>query len=119
MTDDTCTFSYVAAKDFAPRTTTGIERSWLDLKLEFNRQGEGLPGATYYKTISEQGPQLFAVRPDQTVWYHDENKWHKYITATNVTYDKVRSKDLNPIRPTPGSPVDDDDEPGFGQEDTT
>jgi hypothetical protein len=68
MTDDTCTFSYVAVKDFATRTTTGIERSCLDLKLEFNRQGGGLPGAKYYKTISGKGPKLFAVQPDQSVW---------------------------------------------------
>src|SRR5437868_4400502 len=53
MTDDTCTFSYISAKDFAPKTATGVQRSWFDLKLEFGRQGEGLPGAKYYKTISE------------------------------------------------------------------
>jgi hypothetical protein len=68
MTDDTCTFSYVAVKDFAPRTNAGIERSWLDRKLKFNRQGDGLPGTTYYKTISGKGRELFADQPDQSVW---------------------------------------------------
>jgi hypothetical protein len=124
MTDDTCTFSYVATKDLAPRTTTGIERSWLDLKLEFNRQGEGLPGATYYKTISEKGPELFAVKPDQTVWYHDANKWHRYKTATDVKYGKLHSANLHPEREISASKanVDDDgdddvDEPCFGVQD--
>jgi hypothetical protein len=117
MTNDTCTFSYVALKDSAPRTTKGIERSWLDLKIEFNRQGEGLPGAKYYKTISEQGPQLFAVKLDQTVWYHDANKWHRYQTATDVKYDKMHSEDLNPDRTTSVSTLDDDDDPRFGEQD--
>jgi len=118
MTDDKCTFSYVSARDSAPKTATGIERSWLDLKLEFNRQGEGLPGAKYYKTISVQGPQLFAVKHDQTVWYHDANKWHRYQTATDVKYDKMHSGNLNPVRETfisksNGEYDDDVDDPCF------
>jgi len=46
-----CTFSYISKEDFAPKTPTGLERTWLDLKLEFSRTGEGLAGAKYYKTI--------------------------------------------------------------------
>jgi hypothetical protein len=118
MTDDTCTFSYISAKDFAPKTATGVERSWLDLKLEFSHQGEGLPGARYYKTISVQGPELFAVKHDQTVWYHDQNKWRKYIPATNIKYDKIHSNNLDPNRSTV-APTDDDDEPHFGEENKT
>ncbi|CAF1093827.1 unnamed protein product [Rotaria magnacalcarata] len=118
MTDDTCTFSYIAAKDSSPKIATGIERAWFDLKLEFKRRGEGLPGAKYYKTISVQGPQLFAVRMDQTVWYHDADIWHKYITARDIKYGKMQSSDLNPkpiIMPT--AIIDDDDEPCFGEQD--
>jgi hypothetical protein len=50
MTDDACTFSFISAEDSAPKTATGIERSWLDLKLEFHRQGEGLPGVGMQRT---------------------------------------------------------------------
>jgi hypothetical protein len=119
MSDDTCTFSYISKRDLAPKTATGIERSWLDLKIEFGLQGEGLPGAKYYKTVSEQGPELFAVKPDQSVWYHDENIWKRYQTATDVKYDQVYSTDLNPKRggTFSSTPDDDDDEPHFGQQD--
>jgi hypothetical protein len=106
MTDDTCTFSYISKKDFAPKTATGVERSWFDLKIEFGRQGDGLSGAKYYKTVSKEGPQLFAVKLDQSVWYHDEGKWHKYQTATDVKYEEKKSND------------DDDDvnDPCFGMQ---
>ena len=120
MSDDTCTYSYVAEKDSQPKIATGIERRWLDLKIECSRQGEGLPGAKYYKTISAQGPELFAVKPDQTVWYHDENKWKQYRTAKDVKYGTIRSENLNPKRGTFSSTTDDDDdEPRFGQQDGT
>ncbi|CAF4214800.1 unnamed protein product, partial [Rotaria sp. Silwood2] len=95
MMSDTCTFSYIAAKDSAPKTATGIERSWLDLKIEFSRQGEGLAGAKYYKTISPEGPQLFAVKFDETVWYHDQNRWHKYQTARDIHYNILASANSN------------------------
>ena len=119
MSSDTCTFSYIAKRDWAPKTAVGVESTWLALKLEFNRQGEGLPGARYYKTISKQGPQLFAVKLDETVWYHDDNKWHKYLTATDIKYDILHSPNLNPQRtdsyPRAG---DGDDDPCFGVEAT-
>jgi len=88
MTDNTCTFSYIAISDSTLKIATGIECSWLDLKLQFNLQGEELPGARYYKTISAQGPILFAVKPDQTVWYYNEDIWYRYQTATDVKYDQ-------------------------------
>ncbi|CAF5092799.1 unnamed protein product [Rotaria sp. Silwood1] len=119
MDYDTCTFSYVATKDRAPKKPTGIESSWLNLKLEFGRRGEGLPGAKYYKTISVEGPQLFAVKPDQSVWYHDANQWHRYQTAADVKYGQIHSPDLNPRRGTFTSTTDEDDvddEPHFGEE---
>ncbi|CAF1011702.1 unnamed protein product [Rotaria sordida] len=120
MSNDTCTFSYVATKDSQPKIATGIECSWMDLKIEFSRQGKGVPGAKYYKTISEQGPELFAVEPDQTVWYHDENKWHRYQTAKDVKYGTIQSENLSPKRGTFSSTTDDDDdEPHFGQKDGT
>jgi len=86
MSEEMCTFSYISKVDFAPKTAIGVERTWLDLKLEFNRTGEGLAGAKYYKRISEQGPQLFAVKLDNSVWYHDNGKWHRYQTATNIQF---------------------------------
>jgi len=78
-----CTFSYISKEDFAPKTPTGFERTWLDLKLEFSRTGEGLAGAKYYKTIV----------------------WHRYQTATNIQCknvcleNEVKSKDKH-RRPT-------------------
>ncbi len=60
----------------------------MDLKREFDLPREGLSDARYYKKISAQGPLLFAVKPDQTVWYFDEDKWCRYQTATDVKYDK-------------------------------
>ncbi|CAF1147344.1 unnamed protein product [Didymodactylos carnosus] len=114
---DTCTFSYIAKKDFSPKTATGIERTWIDLKIECNRHGQGLAGAKYYKTISFQGPELFAVQLDQSVWYHDQNKWHRYQTASNVKYDKIQSSDLNPTRAMDDLTIsDDDDEQPFSVE---
>ncbi|CAF3278128.1 unnamed protein product [Rotaria socialis] len=117
MTDDTCTYSYIAVKDCCPKIATGIERTWFDLKLEFNRRGEGLPGAKYYKTISAQGPQLFAVKMDQTVWYHDADRWHMYMTARDIKYGKMQSPDLNPERTImPTAIKDDDGEPCFSEQ---
>jgi hypothetical protein len=81
-----CTFSYIRKSDLALTTTTGIERSWLDLKREFDLSGDGLPGAEYYKKISPQGPSLFAVKQDQTVWYFDNGKWSQYQSATDIKY---------------------------------
>lgn len=118
MTDDTCTFTYVATKDYASKITTGVERTWRDLKIEFGRTGEGLPGARYFKTISPQGPQLFAVKTDDTVWYHDENKWHKYQTAADV---KFGTRELTNANPKGQLSLlnDNDDEPNFGEQDET
>ncbi|CAF1035530.1 unnamed protein product [Adineta ricciae] len=115
MSQDTCTFSYISIRDCQPKIATGIERAWLDLKLEFSRQGEGLAGAKYYKTVSLQGPQLFAVKFDQTVWYHDNNEWHRYITATDIKYGVSYVPELNPRRDTFASTTTDgDDEPEYG-----
>ncbi len=44
------------------------------------------------------------------MWYHDENKWHAYLTATNVKYAKMHSVEWNPQRKNSTSKKDDDDD---------
>jgi hypothetical protein len=117
MSQDTCTFSYVRLLDSQPVTARGIERSWMDLKIEFGREGDGLAGAKYYKTISPRGPQLFAVKLDQTVWYHDKGKWQMYQSATDVKYDTYHSAEMHPRKSTFASTTDEDDDPQFGEQD--
>ena len=97
---DTCEFAYISRVDSLPKQVLGIERSWEQLKLEMGRTGSGYPGAIYFKTISYQGPQLFAVIDDKTVLYHDQNKWHRYITACDVRFGTMESTNLNPPRAT-------------------
>jgi hypothetical protein len=82
-----CTFTYVSAKDFSLKTVNGVETSWINLKIEFNLQGQDLPGARYYKKTSAEGPFIFAVRPDQSVWYFDDDQWYRYQTARDIRYD--------------------------------
>ena len=55
-----CEFYYISQRNNLPIRAKGIERSWSELQQEFERTGPGYPGATYYRTISAQGPQLFA-----------------------------------------------------------
>jgi hypothetical protein len=90
---DTCEFSYISLKTNLPVTARGIEKSWDDLKVEFNRIGDGIPGATHYKTVSAQGPQLFAVLDENRVFYHDNGQWFRYITATNVKFSQTDDAD--------------------------
>jgi len=44
------------------------------------------------------------------VWYHDENKWLAYRTATNVKYAKIYLVELNLQRKNSTSTKDDDDD---------
>lgn len=97
---DTCEFSYISRVDSLPKQVLGIERSWEQLKLELDRTGSGYPGAIYFKTITYQGPQLFAVVDDGTVLYHEGNGWHRYITAFDVRFGTMESTNLNPPRAT-------------------
>ena len=45
---------------------------------------DGLPDATYYETMGP-GPQLFAVVRN-TVYYHAQEKWFPYNSASNIVY---------------------------------
>ncbi|CAF1115825.1 unnamed protein product [Rotaria sp. Silwood1] len=83
-----------------PKRALGIERSWEELKKEMGRTGSGYPGAIYFKTISVQGPQLFAVVNQNLVLYHDCGKWHRYITACDIKFGTIESSNPNPERAT-------------------
>ena len=95
---DTCEFSYISRADSMPKRVLGIERSWEELKEEMDRTGSGYPGAAYFKTISVQGPHLFAVINDDSVFYHDNNQWYRYITAYDIRFGTMESNDPNPAR---------------------
>ncbi|CAF1650730.1 unnamed protein product, partial [Adineta ricciae] len=71
-----------------------------ELKAEFGRSGPGLPGAIYFKTISIEGPMLFAVIDGTTVLYHEHGKWYQYITAKDIKFGMVNTDELNPMRAT-------------------
>jgi len=92
---NTCEFYYIRRSDNLPVQAKGIEKSWFELRLEFNRTGPGYPGAIYYKTISTEGPELFAVVNKKWVLYHDEGKWHRYITACDIKFDTILDNELN------------------------
>ena len=78
---------------------TGVESSWYDLKRDFDREGTICArGASYYRTISVQGPFLFAVVKEKYVFYHDAGNWTQYNTATNVTLGVINSSSLHPLR---------------------
>ena len=81
---ETCQFSYIQRNTVRSITALGVERSWEQLQAEFNRDGPGLSGATYYKTISFRGPELFAVVNEECVFYHDKGQWQRYLTATDI-----------------------------------
>jgi len=81
---NTCSFTFTSLRTQLPCHVFGIQRTWEYLKEEFDRHSDGLPDAKYYETRGP-GPQLFAA-VDNTVYYHDEEKWFPYITATNVEY---------------------------------
>jgi hypothetical protein len=78
-----------------PKRALGIERSWEELKEEMGRTGPGYPGAIYFKTISFQGPQLFAVVNDDSVFYHEHGEWYRYITAYDIKFDTMKSSNPN------------------------
>ena len=82
---NTCSFTFTSLRTNLLCHVIGVERTWEYLKQEFNRHSDGLSDAKYYETMGA-GPQLFAIVGD-TVYYHDEEKWHPYVTATNVVYE--------------------------------
>ncbi|CAF1113971.1 unnamed protein product [Adineta steineri] len=73
----------------------GIEQSWEELKRDFNRIGPGCPSALYFKTISAEGPELFAVVNDNAVFYHDNGQWYRYITACNIKFGIIEANRSN------------------------
>ena len=97
---DTCRFSYVQKVTALPITAFGVERSWEQLQVEFDRHGPGYPSATYFKTISLKGPQLFAVVNNAWVLYHDNEQWHRYISATDIKLGRMNTMLDEPERAT-------------------
>jgi hypothetical protein len=84
---DTSQFTYIRKDDDLKQTTLGVEQSWDVLCVKLGREGPGLPDGTHYFTISAEGPELFAVDANgNNVYYHDEGKWHRYITACNIHF---------------------------------
>jgi hypothetical protein len=90
-----CEFYYIRRRDNLPVQAKGIEKSWSELQQEFNRKGPGYPDATYYKTISLEGPELFAVVNKKWVLYHDGGKWHRYITACDIKFETISGNKSN------------------------
>jgi hypothetical protein len=96
---DTCSFNYTRDMDFEPGHAIGVETSWYDLKREFNRTGESCrPRALYYRTISVDGPYLFAVVKEKYVFYHGGSKWTQDYNANGVMFSTINSSDLYPPR---------------------
>lgn len=88
---NTCSFTFISSRTRLPCGVYGVERTWDYLQREFDRQSEGLPGARYYETFGP-GPLLFAVI-DDTVYYHDQNQWFPYATASNISHGKIKIDD--------------------------
>jgi len=88
-----CAFTYDSDRDWGvTRTALGIACSWVDLCIEFYRQGPPCPvkNVIHFKTISKVGPKLFAVKLDNLkVFYHDGFQWHQYQSARNVRLGKL------------------------------
>ena len=87
---DTCQFTYIRKVDDTQRTAVGVEQSWDVLCVKLDRDGPGLPNGTHYFTISVDSPQLFAVDNNGIdVYYHDDNNWHRYITACDIKFGTI------------------------------
>lgn len=85
----TCEFYYIRSRDNLPILAKGVEKSWPELQAECQRTGPGYPNATYYKTISDEGPELFAVVNKKWVLYHEGGTWHRYISACDLKFETV------------------------------
>lgn len=84
-TIEICQFTFIGAQTLKIMNVTGRESSWYDLKRQFNRQGGKLNfPASYYRKISDNGPELFAIRNDRSVYYQNDSEWHKYTTARDI-----------------------------------
>lgn len=85
----TCEFYYIRRRDNLPVQTKGIETTWPELQKEFHHKYVGYPGAIYYKTISAEGPEMFAVVNRKWVLYCDKGKWHRYVTACDIKIETI------------------------------
>jgi hypothetical protein len=74
-----------------PKHVLGIEQSWEELKRDLARAGPSCPGTIYLKTISAQGPEIFAVMNDEKVFYHEDGKWYQFITAYNIKFETTQA----------------------------
>ncbi|CAF1044876.1 unnamed protein product [Didymodactylos carnosus] len=96
-----CSFTYRRDRDHQTGTTIGVETSWEELKVLYNRAGDGFPNGTHYRTISEFGPELFAVSNWGMCFYHDgcynnsdhigpkQGRWRPYITARDTVFGRM------------------------------
>ena len=84
-----CSFTFVSLRTAMLVFVTGIERTWEYLKEAFKRKSDGLPEPTtkYYETVG-YGPFLFAVS-EGTVYYHNEEQWIPYSSATGIEYNSI------------------------------
>ena len=93
-----CEFTFIGLDYSRTVHAKGIESSWYDLKRKFKLTGpECSPEASYYERISNQGPQLFAIINDHSVFYHDDGKWHKYRSAENVICNMIPYSNINSL----------------------
>ena len=95
---DTCQFSFVQRTTYLPVTALGFEQSWEEIKVAFGYHGPGYPGATYYKTISLRGPEMFAVVNNEWVLYYEDEQWHRYISATDIKLGRMNIMLAEPER---------------------
>lgn len=95
---DTCQFSYIQRTTFLPVTALGFERSWGQLQQEFGCHGPGYPAATYFKTISLRGPELFALVNNTWILYYENEAWHRYLSATDIKLGRMNMMPVEPKR---------------------
>lgn len=92
---DTCQFSYIRASDDTFRTVIGVEQAWDVLREKCDRTGPGIPGASYYLTITIDGPDLFAVLDKNnklSVYHHEDGQWHRYVSALDIKFGTINDE---------------------------
>ena len=93
-----CEFTYISSKYYRTLLAKGIESLWYDLKRKFELTGpECSSEASYYETTSNQGPRLFAIINDHSVFYYYNGKWHNYMTAENVICNMIPYSNINSL----------------------
>lgn len=82
---ESCEFTFTSKIDLRVVRARGTEASWDDLKEQFDRKGPHCgPSALYYRTESARGPQLFAIIGNDSVYYHEDSLWEKYLSARDI-----------------------------------